>query len=243
MIVIVNKGQLPLKVRGKKKDDLLVDFKTRRQEVLDSIKASGTSDESKFKAVSVERYADTHEGRTPAQDGHETSWRFHMGKLRECVLIPMQDEGEWTVRVSDKEEIQQRTRIDDGTAVLREGQQQAKMHQARQKMVSAVLESVVEEEEQDDEEEGPQEQDEDSASSHGSILDDDGSDDDVLGIVAKASGKKKSGSKAKAKAGGKAGATATARAGTKVKKGNVKPSSSSKAAASTAAPPAAGLKG
>ena len=102
-ITLVNQGSVPMKLRGKKKDQLEEEFASVRKSVVESVKEARSTDTSEYQCMTVERYKDTHHGRSPADDGLETSQRFHKGKLRECVLLPLQHDEEWKVTVSDKE--------------------------------------------------------------------------------------------------------------------------------------------
>eukprot|EP00969_Alexandrium_andersonii_P082649 3643547-Alexandrium_andersonii.AAC.1 len=92
-----------MKLRGKKKDQVEEDFASVRKSVVESLKESSTADASEYKCMTIERYKELHNGKHPTDDGHQTTHRFHKGKICECVLIALQNEGEWKVTVADKE--------------------------------------------------------------------------------------------------------------------------------------------
>ena len=68
-IQLVNKGQMPLKIRGAKKDQLQQEFDNVRKQTLEVIKRSATDAETEWKVMTVERYKETHEGKGPVADG------------------------------------------------------------------------------------------------------------------------------------------------------------------------------
>jgi hypothetical protein len=132
---------------------------------------------------------------------------MYKGALRECVLFALDEEGTWTVKMGDKDEIQKKTTIDDGSAIVSDMQQDAKMEKFKSAVhagfkVKACM-SLVDPKDvgQSDEEEKGHE-DEDGASDHSSVMDESG-DDDIAKIVSgciATKPKAKSAGKAKAKA-------------------------------------------
>eukprot|EP00969_Alexandrium_andersonii_P040813 1789584-Alexandrium_andersonii.AAC.2 len=106
---------------------------------------------------------------------------MHKGKLRECVLLALQHEDEWVVRVGDREEAQQRVVVDDGKNMIRATQGEEKMKRLRTSVCSSILDLAMSTEllDGDDQDQGEDEPDDNSSSStgHDSIMSDEGSDD------------------------------------------------------------------
>ena len=65
LIDLVNEGAMPLKVRGKRKQEFSNDFKRQRQAVVEQIKSSMTVDKTGLVAMAIQRYQETHGQRTP----------------------------------------------------------------------------------------------------------------------------------------------------------------------------------
>ena len=68
----------------------------------------------------------------------ETSWRMYKGVLTECVLMDIDEECEWQVKIGSKEEARETTTIDDGQNLLRENQTRAKFDK-----LSSVLQGAA----------------------------------------------------------------------------------------------------
>ena len=126
LILRVNSGDMPLRLRGSKADDVKADFKFVRDRVVEKISMAGTYDDDDYIAMTVERYMETHDDRTPADDGLDTVKRKRDGKLVDCVLLRTLPDGEWKVKVRHGEEARDVTTVDDGKNVISEDQQGAK---------------------------------------------------------------------------------------------------------------------
>ena len=124
LIQMTNQGRLGLKCRGKKKDERLQEFTESWKRSLEVAQSAGTANRTKYKAMTLQRYKDTHGGKCPIAAGEEISVQFHNGKLQECVLFRVQAEGEWELEVEDRVQTTKREVVDDGTAILREEQLQ-----------------------------------------------------------------------------------------------------------------------
>ena len=94
IIDLVNSGKMPLKARGKNKQELDRKFQEARRKTVEQIKSTSSSDASKHKAMTVQRYKQLHNDRTQQQDGLKTEWRCHKGQNVECVLFALEEEGE-----------------------------------------------------------------------------------------------------------------------------------------------------
>lgn len=72
--------------------------------------------------MTIQRYKDTHEGRTPAQDGVKTLPLFIEGKVQDAVLFRKKPAGEFDVVFSDEIAATLTEDVDDGRNILRAGQ-------------------------------------------------------------------------------------------------------------------------
>ena len=86
-------------VPWKERKDALRNARVRAVELH---KKAGTVNRTKMRAQTRQRYRDTHQGRTPSEDGLETTVQFHKGELHEVVLTALQPEGEWDVDLEDR---------------------------------------------------------------------------------------------------------------------------------------------
>ena len=77
-------------------------LRNARERAVELHKKAGTVNRTKMKAQTKQRYKDTHQGRSPSEDGVETTMQFHKGELHEVVLIALQPDGEWDVDLEDR---------------------------------------------------------------------------------------------------------------------------------------------
>ena len=63
----------------------------------------------------MKRYAETHDGRFPEEDGVEMVERRIDGKLQKVVLVKVSPEGEWDFDVVDRQRARLTEYHDDGT--------------------------------------------------------------------------------------------------------------------------------
>ena len=188
LVVLVSKGELGLRLRGNKKDTVKDMFQQLRKSVLESLQSSATIDRSKYTAMTTDRYK-SKTGRSAADDGKSTEWRWHKGVLQECVLLAQQHEDEWEVEVLDEDRVQKRSVLDDGKGLLRENQQAKKMESLRSKLTGNVTSMSMGKSYKSDDEESSDSSSSSSSSEddsdHDSIMDDEGSDDDVPKLLSR----------------------------------------------------------
>lgn len=218
LIRLINDGKVPLKARGDKKKVLTEKLQeARRAHVMftKSLKVKGVSP---YKALSVDRYKTTHQGRLPQEDGLTTIFQSLDGTMQEVVLVRQLPAGEWDVKVEDATEIAKREELANSDTAIRENQLNDRLAQVTSSMTDTIDKAAVCEEEfaegrKDDGAEATSEE-EGGASEHDS-LDDDG--DDFMNLVLggesekKGRGKGKSTAKSLAKLAAKGGKASAGR--------------------------------
>ena len=163
-----------------------------------SLKVKGVST---YKALSVDRYKETHKGKHPHENGVTTTFQSLDGIVQEVVLVRQLPQGEWEVKVEDSTEIAKREEIANSDTAIREGQLDDRLAQVTSTMTGTIGKAAICEAELDEKSEAGSPEpgdDEDGISEHDS-LDDDGDDfmNLVLGVESDQKGKKKNKSAAK----------------------------------------------
>lgn len=93
-ILEVNSGRLKLRIRGQAAKDLQSTMQEARSTALRLYRQSMVQMKTSFTVQTLVRYAEVHEGRTPAEDGVETVHQFFEGKVQEVVLTRDMARGE-----------------------------------------------------------------------------------------------------------------------------------------------------
>lgn len=125
-IEMVNSGKVKMRSRGDAAKELEASLQEARKLTLELIKSVTSSTFSDYLVMTVDRYMETHNKRTPQQDGLATVHRKVEGVEREVVLLRKQAAGEWNLRVGEEERVQQREEVDNHADSVREGQLEAK---------------------------------------------------------------------------------------------------------------------
>ncbi|CAK0845776.1 unnamed protein product [Prorocentrum cordatum] len=192
LIKRINNGEVELRLRGAKKEDRKKNLLAARQRSIEMHQSAGTVNRSKFRVMTVQRYKDTHNDRTPEDDGLDTCMQYHKGKLEEVVLLATMAEGEWEMDIEDRMETIKKEVIDDGKNVIRDGQIESKF-EAKARRTQAALDvkasteqlltaEALEEAAAAREEEHKHDDDEESRDS---ALDTEDSDDFLAGVLNK----------------------------------------------------------
>jgi hypothetical protein len=112
--------------RGKSRDGLRNGLMEVRKRVVELMKSFGDRLVTKYRVMSVERDKETHNNRTPAQDGHHVFTRKINEADVEVVMFKSLPEGEWDLENFEELRVQQTETIDDGQALATENQQEKK---------------------------------------------------------------------------------------------------------------------
>ena len=139
LIRLVNAGQAALRMRGRKKEERAKALQEARKRCLELHKSQDSVIMSKYKVQTVERYKETHNGRTPAEDGLETTMQFHQGKMHEVTLHALEAEGEWELQLQDRNSLVDKTTIDNGESILRSNQIDVKKKELSEKVQGARM--------------------------------------------------------------------------------------------------------
>jgi hypothetical protein len=203
-----------------------------RKKALDLVKTAGNVTRTRYKLMTSERYK-TKYGKTPKEAGLSTFEKKIDGIMLEVVAVRVTPEGEWEFDVEEAARTELKESIDDGSNVLRLGQQDDKFLQLQNELKNNIDEFAVDQADLEDDDAGEEEEEEeksDSEKSHDSLEDE---EDFVLtmcgsgkssGVGRAAAGKGKAKSSAKSS---KSSGSAKAGASGKTKKNHVKGSQSS----------------
>ena len=122
-IVEINLGNVKMRVRGASKDALLNVLQDARQKAVKLYKSTKSEAKVPFTIMTLARYSQIPGHTTPEKDGNPTVMRTFEGKLQECVLIRDLPRGEGKFYMIDEEGAVHEEIVDDGSAVIRAGQQ------------------------------------------------------------------------------------------------------------------------
>ena len=70
VIVLVNKGKITMKTRGKKREHILKDITETRKKTVKLVKRQGLKTKEKFKAVRVEKWKKKNPSKDPVTEGY-----------------------------------------------------------------------------------------------------------------------------------------------------------------------------
>ena len=195
LIRLINDGKVPLKARGDKRKtltDKLLEARSAQVSFTRSLEVKGVST---YKALSVDRYKETHKGKHPHENGLTTTFQSLDGIVQEVVLVRQLPQGEWEVKVEDSTEIAKREELANSDTAIREGQLDDRLAQVTSTMTGTIGKAAICEAELDEKSEAGSSEpgdDEDGISAHDSP-DDDGDDfmNLVLGVESDQKGKNK----------------------------------------------------
>jgi len=89
----VNSGVLKMRVRGGAKSSLEAAMYAARQTVVDLVKSVQAHSRTKFRAMTIKRYSELHEGRSPGDDKVPTIMALYQGVRQPSALLRRHAEG------------------------------------------------------------------------------------------------------------------------------------------------------
>jgi hypothetical protein len=196
MIRLINDGKVPLKARGDKKKALTEKLQEARRVQVTFTRSLKVKGVSAYKALSVDRYKETHQGKHPHDNGLTTVFHSLDGTMQEVVLVRQLPQGEWELHVEDATEIAKTEELANSETAIRESQLDDRLAQVKNTMTGAIGKAAIcEDEFIETVETGSQaasDVDDGGTSEHDS-LDDDGDDfmNVILGGESDQKGKKK----------------------------------------------------
>ena len=125
-IQLVNEGEVKMRCRGGNAEQLMQILKNERKKVLELVKSVSVATKTPYLMMSVKRYQDTHDQRTPQQDGLPTVTRLIGGRQEEVVLLRKLAQGEWDLDITEEEKAQERETHDASDKAVRLDQMEKK---------------------------------------------------------------------------------------------------------------------
>ena len=128
MIKQLNNGTITQKLRGKKKGIITAHFVDVRKKTVEAHVSEGLRSREKFRAISVDRWRQLNPGKCPKDEGMLVKSVKVPGSknLVECVLVRKKPKREWDLELDVDTRVLMREEVDDGSHVLRAGQQKSK---------------------------------------------------------------------------------------------------------------------
>ncbi len=108
LIDFVKDGKIQLRVRGKKLEEVMLSLAEAKEKTLALVRTHKVLESKGYRAMTKQRYMDTHQNRTPEEDGLQTVKKQRRGQSCDVVYVPKDHADEWDIAFQEEEAVEER---------------------------------------------------------------------------------------------------------------------------------------